>query len=242
MRGLGQQLLGLDLGELRERAPARLVAPDLLRGRGQGVEAVDLGVLVGGLVAVDDDLVAGLPARHAGADLPDDARGVRAADVVVVLGVVAEDRDRLAERRPHVVEVHAGGHDADDDLEGAGLGHLDLLDLEGVDGLALALLADDPCGHRRRQLAGLDVRDLRNTPSRFRSQSVALRAFSGGREPYRPRKPERSSSTATRIGRTPQAPTPRTRNAHGRVDCCTNQPKFCPKKPVTKVSGRKTWR
>ena len=65
VRGLGQQLLGLDLGELRERAPARLVAPDLLRGRGQRVEAVDLGILVGGLVAVHDDLVAGLPARDA---------------------------------------------------------------------------------------------------------------------------------------------------------------------------------
>jgi hypothetical protein len=47
---------------------------------------VDLDVLVGGLVAVDDDLVAGLPAGDALADLPDDARGVRAADVVV-LGV-----------------------------------------------------------------------------------------------------------------------------------------------------------
>ena len=110
-----------------------------------------------------DDLVAGLPARDAGADLPDDAGGVRAADVVVLLGVVAEDRHRLAERRPHVVEVHAGRHHAHDDLEGARLGHLDLLELEGVDGLALALLADDPRGHRLRQLAGLgvDVRDLR---------------------------------------------------------------------------------
>ena len=192
VRGLGQQLLGLDLGELRERAPARLVAPDLLRGRGQRVEAVDLGVLVGGLVAVHDDLVAGLPARDAGPDLPHDARGVRAADVVVLVGVVAEDRDGLAERRPDVVEVHAGGHDADDDLEGAGLGHLDLLDLEGVDRLALALLADDPGGHRGRQLArlGVDVRDLReiNRHLPFRSQSCSLfctSAFSGGREPYR---------------------------------------------------------
>ena len=150
VRGLGQQLLGLDLGELGEGAPARLVAPDLLRGRGQRVEAVDLGVLVGGLVAVDDDLVAGLPARHAGADLPDDAGGVRAADVVVLVGVVAEHRHGLAERGPDVVEVHPGRHDADDDLEGAGLGDLDLLDLEGVEGLALALLADDPRRHRRR--------------------------------------------------------------------------------------------
>ena len=107
--GLGQQLLGLDLAELRERAPGRLIAPDLLAGRGQRIEAVDLGILVGGLVAVDDDLVAGLPAGHALADLPDDAGGVGAADVVAPLGVVAvaPDADRLAERGPDVVEVDA---------------------------------------------------------------------------------------------------------------------------------------
>src|SRR3712207_8944612 len=85
-----QQLLGLDLAELGERAPRRLVAPDLLRGRGERVEAVDLRVLVGGLVAVDDDLVAGLPAGDAVADLPDDPRSVRAADVVVLVRVGAE--------------------------------------------------------------------------------------------------------------------------------------------------------
>ena len=160
---LGQQLLGLDLRELREGAPARLVAPDPLRGRGERVEAVDLGVLVGGLVAVQDDLVAGLPARDAGAHLPHDPGGVGAADVMVLLRVRAEDRHRLAQGRPDVVEVHAGGHDADDDLEGRGLGDLDLLDLEGVLGLALALLADDPGGHRGRQLArlGVDAGDLR---------------------------------------------------------------------------------
>ena len=90
--------------------------------------------------------------------------GVGAADVVAVLGVVAvaEDRDRLAERRPDVVEVDAGGHHPDDHLERARLGHLDLLELEGVLRLALALLADHPGRHRLRQLAGLHVelRDL----------------------------------------------------------------------------------
>ena len=107
---------------------------------------------------MDHDLVAGLPARHALADLPHDARRVRAADVVAVLGVVAvaPHAHRLAERRPHVVVVHARGHHAHDDLEGARLGHLDLLDLEGVARLALALLADDPGGHLLGQLAGLD--------------------------------------------------------------------------------------
>src|SRR4051794_11137965 len=164
--GLWQQLLGLDLRELRERAPGRLIAPDPLRRRRERIEAVDLGVLVGGLVAVDDDLVALLPARDAGADLPDDARGVRAADVVAELRVVAvlHDRHRLAERRPDVVVVDAGRHHADDDLEGAGLRYFDLLELEGVLRLAEALLADDPRGHLLRQLAGLggDGGDLRH--------------------------------------------------------------------------------
>ena len=158
-RGLVQQLLGLDLGELREGAPGRLVAPDHLRGSRHRVEAVDLGVLVGGLVAVHHDFVAGLPAGDPGADLPDDPGGVRAADVVAELGVVAvaHHRHRLAERRPHVVVVDPRRHHPHDHLEGARLGHFDLLDLEGVLGLAEALLADDPGGHRLGQDAGLYV-------------------------------------------------------------------------------------
>src|SRR6201999_2705590 len=97
----------LDFGELGEGAPGRLVAPDALAGRGERVEPVDLDVLVGGLVAVDHDLVARLPAGDALADLPDDAGGVGTADVVAELRVVAvaEDRDRVAARRPDVVEV-----------------------------------------------------------------------------------------------------------------------------------------
>ncbi len=97
---------------------------------------------------MDHDLVAGLPAGHARADLPDHPRGVGAADVVVLLGVVAEHGDGLAERGPDVVEVHPGGHHAHDHLERAGLGDLDLLDLEGVRRFAKPLLADHPCGHR----------------------------------------------------------------------------------------------
>ena len=50
---------------------------------------MDLGILVGRLVAVDDDLVAGLPAGDALADLPDDPGGVGAANVVAELGMVA---------------------------------------------------------------------------------------------------------------------------------------------------------
>jgi hypothetical protein len=151
---------------------------------------VNLGILVGGLVAVDDHLVAGLPARHARAHLPDDARGVRAADVVAELGVVsvAPDPDRLAERGPDVVVVHARRHDPDDHLEGSGLRHLDLLELEGVARLTLALLADHPRGHRVRerprlhgQRAGLGQVDLGHRSSRSRFLTAALRPRS-----YRP--------------------------------------------------------
>ena len=123
---------------------------------------------------MDHDLVAGLPVGDARADLPDDPGGVGAADVVAVLGVVAvaEHGDGLAERRPDVVEVHAGGHHAHDHLERLRLGNLDLLDLEGVLGLALALLADHPRRHRLGQRAGLHVelRDLRYVNSHFFDQ------------------------------------------------------------------------
>lgn len=46
-------------------------------------------VFVGGLVAVDDDFVAGLPPGDAVTDLPDDVRAVGPADVVADLGLVA---------------------------------------------------------------------------------------------------------------------------------------------------------
>src|SRR5205807_5928410 len=121
-------------------------------------------IRAGGLVAVDHDLGPGRPAGDALADLPDGPRCVRAADVVPVLRVVAvpPDPDGLAERRPHVVEVDAGGHHADDHLARAGLGNFDLLELERLGRLALTLLADDPRGHRRREFArfGLDVCNL----------------------------------------------------------------------------------
>jgi hypothetical protein len=126
---------------------------------------VNLDVLVGGLVAVDDDLVARLPLGHTGADGPDHTRGVGAADVVPPLRVVAvvEDRDRLAQRRPDVVEVDPGRHHADDHLERARLRQLDLLELERVLGLPLALRPDDPGSHRVGQRARfhIELRDLR---------------------------------------------------------------------------------
>src|SRR5579871_6886606 len=75
---------------------------------------------------------------------------------------VAPDPDRFAERGPDVVEVDPGGHHPHDHLERAGLGDLDLLDLERVDRLALALLADHPGSHRPGQLTrfGLNMCDL----------------------------------------------------------------------------------
>src|SRR5205814_5874911 len=109
------------------------------------------------------------------------------------LGVVAvfNHRPRLALRRPDVVVVDPRGHHAHDDLEGARLGHLDLLDLESVLGLAEALLADHPRRHRGGQLAGtgadvgysLDVDRHRNwTSRRFwgREQSYPRRRAADG--------------------------------------------------------------
>ena len=123
---------------------------------------------------MDHDLVA---------DLPDDAGGIGAADVVAVVGMVAvaEDGDRFAERGPDVVEVDAGGHHPDDDLERAGLRDLDLLELEGVFRLALALLANYPGRHRLRQRAGLDVQ-LRNCTRVNGQDSAPPRFVCRGRE------------------------------------------------------------
>ncbi len=75
--------------------------------------------------------------------------------MVILVGVVAEDRHRLAERRPDVVEVDAGGHHPHDHLERARLGNLDLLEAEGVDRLALALSANHPGRHALREGAGV---------------------------------------------------------------------------------------
>src|SRR4029453_6654530 len=113
----------------------------------------------GGLVAVDPPLVARLALGDSLADLPDDPGGVRAADVVAVLLVVAvtEHGHRLAERRPDVVEIDPRRHHAHDHLEGARLGHLDFLDLEGILRLSLAVWADHPGRHLLRQLARLDL-------------------------------------------------------------------------------------
>ena len=102
------------------------------------------------------NLVAGLPARYPGANLPDNPGSVGAADVVAELRVVAglEDRDRLAQRGPDIVEVDAGRHYADNDLERGRFGRVNFFELEGVYRLALALLADYPSGHFVGELTG----------------------------------------------------------------------------------------
>ena len=149
LRRLGQQLLGLHLAVLGEAAPVGLVGPDLLLGAGHRVEPVALGALAAALVAVDHDLVAGLPAGHARADALDDARRVGAGDVEVVAGV-AEDRDGQPQRRPHAVVVDAGGHHPHQHLARARLRHLDLLELHGMLGIAQPLRPDHPRPHHRR--------------------------------------------------------------------------------------------
>ena len=140
------QLARLDAAELGERAVGRLVAPDPLRGRVHRVAAVALLVLAVVLVAVDHHLVADLPAVDLGADRPDDARGVRAGDVVVGL-VHVEHRDRLAERRPDAVVVDAGGHHQDQDLVAVERRRRHHLLLHRDRGLAVALAPDHPGVH-----------------------------------------------------------------------------------------------
>ena len=95
MRGLGHELARLHAAELRERSVGGLVTPDALRGREQRVAAIALLVVAVVLIAVDDDLVADLPAPHLRADRPYDAGRVRAGDVIRML-VNIERRDRLA--------------------------------------------------------------------------------------------------------------------------------------------------
>src|SRR5207248_11760683 len=123
------------------------------------VEPMNFGVLVRGLVAVDHYLVARLPAGDAGPHFPDDPRGVGAADVMAPLRVIAVGKNRywLALSGPHVVVVDPRRHDPDDHLERAGLRHLHLLDLEGVERLALPLLAEYPRRHGARVLAALGL-------------------------------------------------------------------------------------
>ena len=131
------------------------------RRREHRVAAVALLVVAVVLVAVDDDLVADLPALHLGADRIDDAGRVGAGDVIGVLVHVRDGRDRHAERGPHAVVVDARRHHEDEHVVAVELPGRQHLDLHGLVGRAVALGADRPRVHlgghvaERRDLADL---------------------------------------------------------------------------------------
>src|SRR5262249_8560016 len=72
VRRLLHQLARLHAAELWKRSVRRLAAPDALRGRQQRIAAVAVLVVAIVLIAVNDDLVAHLPAAHLRAAGPDD--------------------------------------------------------------------------------------------------------------------------------------------------------------------------
>ena len=147
--GLGHQLVGLDQRDLGQAAEVGLEAPDALLGVEHRVV-----VAVGGLQldgqAVRDDLVAGLPGVDARAGAQHDAREVGADDVVrqvVPLGErrepavalqEAEGRHRLEDRGPDGVVVHRAGHDGDQGLARAELGHRHVVEVERLAGVLVA--------------------------------------------------------------------------------------------------------
>jgi hypothetical protein len=145
-------LARLHAAKLRERAVRRLVAPDALRWRQQRIAAVAVLVVAVILIAVDDHLVADLPAPDLGADRPDHAGGVGAGDVERIL-VDVERRDRRPERSPDAVVVDARRHHQDQHLVVADRPSRHHLDLHRRRRRAVALLADGPGVHPARHVA-----------------------------------------------------------------------------------------
>ena len=146
------QLAVLHAAELGEGAIRRLVAPDALRGREHRVAAVAFLVVAVVLIAVNDDLVADLPALDLGADRPHDARRVGAGDVIGIL-VHVERRDRLAERRPDAIVVDARRHHENEHVVAVELPGRHDLDLHRLFRRPMPLLADGPGVHRLRHMA-----------------------------------------------------------------------------------------
>ena len=167
MRGLRHQLARLHAAELRERAVRRLVAPDALRGREQRIAAIAVLVVAVVLIAVDDDVVADLPAPHLLADRPDDAGRVGARDVIGIL-VAVDRRDRRAEPGPDAVVVHARRHHEHEHLVVGDLPGRQHLDLERGLRRAVALLADRPGIHLLRHVP--ERRDLADFVERLSAQ------------------------------------------------------------------------
>ena len=150
--GLRHQLARLHPAELRERAVRGFVAPDALRRREQRIAAIAVLVVAVVLIAMDDHLVADLPAPHFGADRPHDAGRVGACDVIGIF-VRVERRDRLAERSPDAVVVDAARHHQDQHFVlGDRPGRHDL-DLHRGFRRAVPLLADHPGVHPLRHVA-----------------------------------------------------------------------------------------
>src|SRR4029079_318203 len=89
-----QELAVLNARELGERAVRGFVAPDALRRREHRIAAVTFLVVAVVLIAMDHNLVANFPTLHLRRHRPDDARRIRAGDMIGVLEDV-ECRERL---------------------------------------------------------------------------------------------------------------------------------------------------
>ncbi len=157
MRRLQHQLPRLHAAELRERTVRRLVTPNALRRRQQRIAAVAVFVVAVVLIAVDDDLVADLPALHFVADRPDDAGRIGTGDVIGLL-VHVERRDRLAEPRPDAVVVDATRHHEQQHLVLADRPGRHHFELKRFLRRPVALLADHPGVHFLRDMT--ERRDL----------------------------------------------------------------------------------
>src|ERR1700730_18412359 len=149
---LGHELARLHAAELGKRAIRRLVAPNGLRWREERIPSIAFLVVAIVLIAVNDDLVAHLPATHFGAARPHDAGCIRSGNMEGML-VHVERRDRNAEAGPDTVVVDASRHDVDQNLILSHLPGRQQLELHGALRRTVALLADGPGMHLRRHVA-----------------------------------------------------------------------------------------
>ena len=156
--GLREALVVLDLGELGHRAPARVVAPHPERARQPGVLArAHPGVVEVPLPRMHHDLVADRDVRDLAPHGVHDAARVGPDDVEVgrltPARLRARDVHRDAAGRPHVVEVHAGGHRGDEHVARPQLGDVEDLVLDRHRGLPEPVGPHRHRVHPRRHLA-----------------------------------------------------------------------------------------